>query len=75
MEIKNAVNTITKAANLHSYNIAEKLNIYPSTYAVFLNSDMKQINRLIKICEICGFQLQISDNKGLTIQLEADEKE
>lgn len=70
MEVKNAVKTIAQAANLQSCDIAKKLNIAPSSYTMFINGDLRQINRLIKICEICGCELKITNNNGLTIQLD-----
>ena len=75
MEVKNAVKTITQAANLQSCDIAKKLNITPSSYAMFINGDLRQINRLIKICEICSCELKITNNNGFTIKLESNENE
>ena len=74
MEILTAIKTITQAANLQSQDIAKEIGITPSAYAMFINGELKQIARLIRICEICGCQLQITNNNGLTITLEAAHK-
>lgn len=74
MDIKNAIKTITQAANLQSQKVAKIIGIEPSSYAVFINGDLKQIERLIRICEICGCQLQITNNSGMTITLEPGNK-
>ena len=74
MDIKNAIKTITQAANLQSQKVAKIIGIEPSSYAVFINGDLKQIERLIRICEICGCQLQITNNSGMTITLESGNK-
>lgn len=74
MEIKNAIKTITQAANLESCTIAKELGISRPAYALFINGKLNQVDRLIKICEICGCQLQITNNNGLTLKLDTAQK-
>ncbi|MBQ3366321.1 MAG: hypothetical protein IJG43_06510 [Acidaminococcaceae bacterium] len=74
MDTTNAIKTITRAANLQSQNIAKIIGIEPSSYAMFINGELKQIERLIMICEICGCQLQITNNNGMTITLDSGNK-
>ncbi len=74
MDTTNAIKTITRAANLQSQNIAKLIGIEPSSYAMFINGELKQIERLIRICEICDCQLQITNNNGMTITLDSGNK-
>lgn len=74
MEITNAIKTITQAAGKKDKNVAEALKISPAAYSKFFKGDFSQITRIIEICELCGCQLQITNNNGLTITLEAENK-
>ena len=74
MDITNAIKTITQAANLESCTIAKELGISRPAYTLFINGKLNQVDRLIRICEICGCQLQITNNNGLTIKLDAAHK-
>ena len=74
MEINTAIKTITQAASLESCTIAKELGISRSAYTIFINGKLNQVDRLIKICEICGCRLQITNNAGLTITLDAVNK-
>lgn len=74
MEVKNAIKTIIQAAGKNDKDISTFLGIAPPSYSGFINGDLRQINRIIKICELCGCQLQITNNNGLTITLDTDNK-
>lgn len=74
METKIAIKTISQASKKNGKSIAKELNITPGAYTQYMNSQLQQIERLIRICEICDCQLQITNNNGMTITLDSGNK-
>ena len=74
METKIAIKTISQASKKNGKSIAKELNITPGAYTQYMNSQLLQIERLIRICEICDCQLQITNNNGMTITLDSGNK-
>lgn len=73
MDVKNAIKTMNQASGKKGKDVAKELNITPSAYVQFIDSNLNQVDRLIKICNICGCQLQITNNNGITIMLDASD--
>ena len=68
-----AIKTITNSVNMTSQDVAKELGISSSAYSVFLSGDLKQINRLIKICKICGCELHVTNRRDIDIVLETEQ--
>ena len=73
MDIKTAIKTIMQAAGKNSIKTAAFLGISKQAFSIFLNTDFNQIKRFIKICNYCGYNVIITDNKNFSIVLSADQ--
>ena len=71
MEIKTAVEImLTNAGKKKSY-IADFLQISKPSFTNWL-SKLDQVKRLIKICDLCGCDIIITDHKNINIKLTND---
>ena len=68
MEIKKAVEIMLTNAGKKKSHIADFLQISKPSFTNWL-SKLDQIKRLIKICDLCGCDVIITDHKNINIKL------
>ena len=67
--IKKAVLTMIAAAGKNQSIIASELNVTRANITHFLNADFTQINKFLKIAELCGFEIIARNKNGTIINL------
>lgn len=73
MDIKTAIKTVLQAAGKNNTRAAEFLGISKQAFSIFLGGDFSQIERLIKLCNFCGMDIIITDNKNFKLTLQAQD--
>ena len=69
MDIKTAIKTANQAAGKNDCDISKFLNIAAPSYSAFINGNLRQVERIIKILNFCGCDLIITDHKNINIKL------
>ena len=69
MEIKNAIKTTIQAAGKNDKDISKFLNISAPAYSLFINGNLRQIERLVSIANFCGCKIVITDDKSINIEI------
>ena len=74
MEVKKAIEIILTGSGRKKVEIANLLQISKPSFTNWLQK-LDQVKRLIIICDFCGYDLVLTDNKGINIKLTNDNSE
>lgn len=67
--IENTIKTMITAAGKNSVSIANELKITRPNMTHYVKSDFKQLKRFLEIAKICNFDVIVTNNKGININL------
>ena len=67
--IENTIKTMIAASGNNSVSVANQLGITRPNMTHYVKSDFSQLKRFLKIADICGFDVIITNNKGVSINL------
>ena len=68
MEVKKAIEIMLAGSGRKKVEIENLLQISKPSFTNWLQK-LDQVKRLIIICEFCGYDLVLTDNKGINIKL------
>ena len=67
--IENTIKTMIAASGNNSVSVANQLGITRPNMTHYVKSDFSQLKRFLKIADICGFDVIVTNNKGVSINL------
>ena len=74
MEVKKAIEIMLAGSGRKKVEIANLLQISKPSFTNWLQK-LDQVKRLILICEFCGYDLILTDNKGINIKITNENSE
>lgn len=69
MDLENIIKTMCQTAGISGNKMSKILGITQSSYSLWIRKPMQQVLRLVKICDVCGFKIIITNNKNITFDL------
>lgn len=69
MILDKIIKTMQQAAGESNNSICKKLGISHSSYSLWQNKNLSQIDRLLQICNFCGFTILITNKNNITFDL------
>ena len=67
--IANTIKTMITASGNNSVTVANQLGITRPNMTHYIKSDFSQLKRFLQIADICGFDVIVTNNKGVKINL------
>lgn len=67
--IENIIKTMIAAAGKNTVIIAKEIGVTRPNLTHFYKSDFSQLKRFLLIAKLCNFNVIVTDNKGISINL------
>ena len=67
--IANTIKTMIAAAGKNSVKIANEIGITRPNMTHYMQSDFSQLKRFLLIAKLCNFDVIVTNNKGISINL------